>query len=236
MPRAGSGWYYNLVHDFVVAAGGQDARRIRRQYHLERLLTEVNCNLSTLAFPRLIPVLYAARSGNQFVIKTHAGPTYMARNLIRSQWIKVIYIFRDPRAALLSAYEYGQRAVQNQRPNAFSHLANLNAAAEFINFYVQIWKDWSEIEGAMLVRYEDLLSHYAEKVEETIRFLDLQLSPQSMKEVFDQYQPGQENPHQAGTHFSHGEAERFRREISPEQLEKFTAMYAPALTLMGYTK
>jgi hypothetical protein len=47
MPRAGSGWHYNLIHDLVVAGGGQDARQIRQRFHLERFLTEVNCNMDT---------------------------------------------------------------------------------------------------------------------------------------------------------------------------------------------
>ena len=29
MPRAGSGWYYNLTQDLVKASGGEDARIIR---------------------------------------------------------------------------------------------------------------------------------------------------------------------------------------------------------------
>ena len=29
MPRAGSGWYYNLTHDLIVSSGGQDARQVR---------------------------------------------------------------------------------------------------------------------------------------------------------------------------------------------------------------
>jgi len=40
MPRAGSGWYYNLTHDLVTATGGEDARLIRRRYHLGRVLTK----------------------------------------------------------------------------------------------------------------------------------------------------------------------------------------------------
>ena len=51
MPRAGSGWYYNLTNDLILATGGQDARQIRKKYHLGRILTEVNCNIGTLDSP-----------------------------------------------------------------------------------------------------------------------------------------------------------------------------------------
>ena len=29
MPRAGSGWHYNLIHDLMKTAGATDAREIR---------------------------------------------------------------------------------------------------------------------------------------------------------------------------------------------------------------
>ena len=97
MPRAGSGWYYNLVHDLVVASGGQNARSIREQFRLQRFLTEVNCNISTLKPYRLMPVLFPALLGNKYVIKTHAGPTSFTRWMLRKQMIKTIYIYRDPK-------------------------------------------------------------------------------------------------------------------------------------------
>ena len=109
MPRAGSGWHYNLVHDLIVSSGGQDARDIRQRYYLGPILTEVNCNIGALTPQRLIPVTVPALMGNTFVIKAHAGPKPLALRLIHSGLIQPTYIYRDPRDALLSAYEYGQR-------------------------------------------------------------------------------------------------------------------------------
>ncbi len=55
MPRAGTGWHYNLTQDLVIAAGGVDAKYIRARYGLKRFLTEVNCNLGTVSFYRINP-------------------------------------------------------------------------------------------------------------------------------------------------------------------------------------
>jgi len=236
MPRAGSGWYYNLIHDLIISSGGQDARQIRKKYHLERLLTEVNCNIATLNFHRLIPVLLPARFGNKYVIKTHAGPDTLVRLLIHARWIYVIYIYRDPRAALLSAFEYGQRATSMGRPNAFSQLTNLDEAAIFIEKYIRIWEAWSKVNDVMLIRYEDLLSKYSEKFENTLEFLDLHPPFLERENLFDQYRPGKGDPNQVGTHFSRGEAERFRQVLTAEQLEKFSLMNEPILLRMGYEK
>ena len=45
MPRAGSGWHYNLIHDLMKTTGAVDARVIREKYRLQGILTEVNYNI-----------------------------------------------------------------------------------------------------------------------------------------------------------------------------------------------
>ncbi len=236
MPRAGSGWYYNLVHDLVVASGGQSARSIREQFRLQRFLTEVNCNISTLKPYRLIPVLFPALLGNKYVIKTHAGPTSFTRWLLRKQRIKSIYIFRDPRAAMLSAYEYGRQTLKKDRPNAFSHLETLESAAVFIDFYVDIWEAWSKMEGVLIVRYEDFVADFGAESKRLVEYLSLEIDQGKADQVFERYRPGQGDPVRTGTHFSKGEPERFRRVFTPSQLEGFTKMFAPALQRMGYAE
>ena len=60
MPRAGSGWHYNLVHDLMKTTGCADARQIREKYHLQGILTEVNCNIGVLSARRLAMVTVPA--------------------------------------------------------------------------------------------------------------------------------------------------------------------------------
>ncbi len=234
MPRAGSGWYYNLVHDLVIASGGQNARLIREQYHLQRFLTEVNCNISTLKPFRLIPVMVPTLLGNKFVIKTHAGPTSFTRWSLNRRLLTTIYIYRDPRATMLSAFEYGQKGLESNRPNAFSHLDTLNAAARFIDFYIDIWEAWSKLEGVMIVRYEDLIADYRAESDRLVDYLNLEIGQGKADQVFEKYKPGQGDPRQFGTHYSQGEPERFRRMFTPAQLESFTKMFMPNLQRMGY--
>ena len=74
MPRAGSGWHYNLVHDLMKTTGCADARAIREKYHLQNILTEVNCNIGVLSARRLAMVTIPALMGNTFVIKAHSAP------------------------------------------------------------------------------------------------------------------------------------------------------------------
>jgi hypothetical protein len=105
MPRAGSGWHYNLIHDLMKTAGAADARNIREKYRLQSILTEVNCNIGVLSARRLGLVTLPALMGNTFVIKAHAGPTRASRLLQSLGLLRITYIYRDPRDAMLSAFD-----------------------------------------------------------------------------------------------------------------------------------
>jgi len=234
MPRAGSGWHYNLVHDLVVAAGGQDARAIRRRFLLSPFLTEVNCNIRTLSTKRLAPVLVPSMLGNTFAIKTHSGPTPMALRLIQSGRMRVTYIYRDPRAALLSAYEYGQRARAAGRRNAFAKLTTMEQTIEFIQNYLRIWKEWMSLDGIHSLRYEDLLANYDQEVERLERFLNANPTNPNVKEAIDFYRSEKSGKPAKGQHFQYGEADRFHEVLTQEQLKAANQVFEPYLRQMGY--
>lgn len=232
MPRAGSGWHYNLVHDIVVANGGQDARLIRRRFLLTPILTEVNCNIRSLSIKRLAPVLVPSMLGNTFAIKTHSGPTPMALRLIQSNRMRVTYVYRDPRAALLSAYEYGQRARATGRRNAFTRLETIEQAIDFVKLYLRVWRQWTALPGNHSVRYEDLLANYDTEAARLATFLKADPAAAAVKDAIDFYRSEKGGK---GQHFQHGEAERFRMELTGEQLAVANMAFAPFLTDMGYT-
>jgi len=228
MPRAGSGWHYNLVHDLNVAGGGKDARQVRQQYRLGGLLTEVNCNLGTLGAHRLLPVWLASLAAGRFAIKLHAGPRPLARMLIRVGQIRATYIYRDPRAALLSAYEYGQRG-----GSVFKQLKSIKQAIEFTLPYLRIWEAWTEMESVLAVRYEDMLADFGEESRRLLEFLNIETSP-GVQAILDKYRPGKTSSADKGLHFHKGQPERFRDALSPEQLAAANQALGDHLERMGY--
>src|SRR5512139_3277100 len=149
MPRAGSGWYYNLTNDLMLSSGAQDPRQIRQRYHLQNVLTEVNCNIGALTPRRVLSVLLPSLLGNTFVIKAHAGPTPIALALIRLGLIRPTYIYRDPRDALLSAMESGRRALEQGRTSAFTPLVDFDVALDFMLDYVRVWEGWMQCGQAL---------------------------------------------------------------------------------------
>jgi aryl sulfotransferase len=216
MPRAGSGWHYNLIHDLMEAAGYVDARVIREKYRLQKILTEVNCNIGVLSVRRMGMVTLPALMGNNFVIKAHAGPSTASRLLQSLGLLRITYIYRDPRDAMLSAYEYGQRALQKGRPNAFSHLTDFEKSFDFMMDYVRIWEAWMKENNVLIARYEDLLTDYDNEVTRLVGFLKLDGSKPEVQKVTGGYRPAAAEGQQ-GLHFFKGKIGRFRESYSEEQ-------------------
>ncbi|MGH2582096.1 MAG: sulfotransferase domain-containing protein [Anaerolineales bacterium] len=233
MPRAGSGWHYNLVHDLVVAAGGQDARIIRKRFFLAPILTKVNCNIRVLSTKRLAPVLVPSMLGNTFAIKTHSGPTPIALRLIQTGRMRVTYIYRDPRAALLSAYEYGERAREAGRMNTFARLDTIPKAIDFVLVYLRIGLAWMSVKGIHTLKYESLLESYDEEAHRLAAFLKADPSMPAVVEAINFYRS--DGAKQAkGQHYRHGEADRFREELNPPDLEAANTTFEPFLREMHY--
>lgn len=234
MPRAGSGWYYNLTNDLMLASGYQDARQIRQRYHLQSILTEINCNIGALTPRRLLAVMVPSLFGNTFVIKMHAGPTPLALNLIRGGAIRPAYIYRDPRDAMLSAYEYGQRGIQKGRANAFSHLTDFETSMDFMSEYVQISEAWMRCDQALHTRYEDLLINYENEAQRLVQFLGMDAQDETIQTVVEKYRPESAKSDQKGLHFSKGKIGRYRQKWNEEQQQALTERFAPYLEHMGY--
>lgn len=234
MPRAGSGWYYNLTNELMLAHGAQEARRIRERYHLQKILTEVNCNIGALTPRRLLRVLVPAALGNTFVIKAHAAPTPLARRLIRWKWIRAAYIYRDPRDALLSAYENGERARNSGRSNAFSALVDFEAALKFMQQYVEISLAWLEVGEALHTRFEHLLLEYDREASKLARFLGVEADDPGTRAIIDRFRPEARPAEGKGLHFSHGKTGRFRTKMSADQQEKMHTAFAGYLERLEY--
>lgn len=233
MPRAGSGWHYNLIHDLMKTTGCADARDIREKYRLQKILTEVNCNIGVLSARRLGMAAIPALMGNTFVIKAHAGPTSSSRLLQRVGLLRITYIYRDPRDAMLSAFDYGQRALLKGRPNAFSHLTDFDKSLAFILDYVRIWQKWTREKNVLIARYEDLLTNYDGEVTRLIEFLNLRADQPEVQKVTDAFRP-EKGEGQQGLHFFKGRIGRFRESYSAEQQAVLKEKMGVVLARMGY--
>jgi len=235
MPRAGSGWYYNLMHDLVTAGGGADARFIRARYRLGWTLTAVNCNIGSLSPHRMLAAAVPALLGHTYVIKAHAGPSGTARLLMRLGLLRAAYIYRDPRDALLSALEHGKRSRQSRHRNAFAALDDFPAGLRFMQTYVRISEAWLALPGVHTTRYEDLLMRYENEAARLARFLGLAAACGAVEQIVERYRP-HSAPHNAqkGLHFRKGRIGRFREVFTPQQQDACREAFGAYLERMGY--
>ncbi|HET9588580.1 MAG TPA: sulfotransferase domain-containing protein, partial [Anaerolineales bacterium] len=197
------------------------------------ILTEVNSNIGVLSARRLAMVTLPALMGNTFVIKAHAGPGRTSRLLQSLGLLRITYIYRDPRDAMLSAFEYGQRALQKGHPNAFSHLTDFQTSLDFIMGYVRIWERWVKEEDVLIARYEDLLTDYDNEVARLTNFLKIDQTGPEVREVIERYRPGAADGQQ-GLHFHKGRIGRFREFYGQEEQAILKARLGQYLSRMGY--
>lgn len=233
MPRAGSGWHYNLIHDLMKSTGCADARTIRAKYGLQKILTEVNCNIGVLSARRLGMVSIPALLGKTFVIKAHAAPTTASRLLSTLGLLRTTYIYRDPRDAMLSAFDFGQRALAKGRPNAFSHLDGFQKSLDFMMDYVYIWEKWMKEKNVLVARYEDLLTNYDAESARLVDYLKLDGTRPEVRAVIGQYRPGV-GDNQQGLHFYKGRIGRFRESYNAELQELLKEKFGAYLSRMNY--
>jgi len=235
MPRAGSGWHYNLIHDLMKTTGCADAQDIREKYKLKKILTEVNCNIGVLSARRLAMVTLPALMGNTFVIKAHAGPSTASRLLASAGLLRITYIYRDPRDAMLSAFDFGQRALAKGRPNAFSHLSDFEKSVDFMMEYVRIWERWMREKNVLIARYEDLLTNYDAESAKLMDYLKLDANSTEVRAVIEKYRPGV-NDEQQGLHFYKGKIGRFRETYTSAEQAVLLQKLGGYLERMGYAK
>jgi hypothetical protein len=178
-------------------------------------------------------VAVPALLGNTFVIKAHSRPTTAFRTLRSVGLIRATYIYRDPRDAMLSAMDYGRRAVQKGRPNAFSYLSDFEQGVDFMTTYVRIWDAWLRERGVLVARYEDLLQNYDKEALRLAAFLGIEVTKPAVGEVLDRLRPEQAEGRQ-GTHFFKGRIGRFREAFPTEQQAILAEKFGPYLERMGY--
>jgi len=232
MPRAGSGWHYNFINDLMKTTGCADVRDIRERYHLQKILTEVNCNIGVLSARRLGWVMIPGLV-NTFVIKAHASPTNASRLLSALGLLRATYIYRDPRDAMLSAFDFGQRALTKGHPNAFSHLSDFDKSVEFMMEYVYIWNRWMKEKNVLIARYEDLLINYDAESAKLLEYLKLNGSKLEVQAVIDKYRPDAAES-QPGLHFYKGKIGRFREAYNEDQKTVLKEKLGVYLARMGY--
>lgn len=232
MESAGSGWLFNLVNDLLGAAAGDDVREIRDRFELDDVLRWHNCNVGELnerAWQRLQAPL---RAGHTFVVKTHRPPNPLMKRLQQDGRLTSLYIHRDPRDVVVSAYQRGKGLRANGRYNSFGRLVTIDVSIAWMRWkQLRTYEAWRRHPGVCMVRYEDLMADPTEVLSGVAQHVGVDVSAESIAQLIDRYE-GENSRGQSGTHFRGGG--RRQDALSKRQLWTCNRLFADALRSMGY--
>ena len=247
MPKAGTGWLFNLQNDLFVAAGRSDVRRVRRRFHLHPLLKYANCNIGPLTVPRVLVIAALGILGLSFVVKTHAGPTPIVRLLLRVGLFRATYIYRDPRDAMLSAFDHGKQMRAAGMTNSFARLTSSEAGLAAVGRWLRVWSAWARTPGVLVMRYEDFKTDPQRHLQAVAELCLISVGRDEIEQLTGGYSTTPKPSviqEPAGTqrvvlssdrlHFNKGMSGRFRSEMPVPLVAEFDRRFRRELSRMGY--
>ena len=248
MQKSGTGWYWNMTNELLMAAGHPDAREIREKYQLQSVLTKPNCNVPKLRDEAIMTLDRTGQEGITFVVKTHRRPSKLVRKLIAQGRFKATYIYRDLRDVIVSALERGRVMRETGQlhgrhfyigpQKSFAKYHTVRGAILWARFrLLPVWKAWANCDGVLMTRYEDLHADTPGQLRRLADYLDLDVSEKQIEVIVAAYDRGRMKagvPNARNLHFNKGVTGRFKDVFSEEQQELCRRRLGRYLQMMGY--
>jgi hypothetical protein len=236
LQKAGSGWYYNLTSDLLVAAGYLPATEVRDRYRLHGMLEGKNCRIGRITPVKLLRLAPPHWRGHRFAVKTHRGPNRTVEWGMRLGIFRPTYIYRDPRDVVVSAVDHGRRIREKGLNHTFAKLDSVETATVYVRQWLAIWQQWAESGQALMVRYEDLSADPMAEMRRLADHLEVEVPEAALAEIVARYSREKLRAAPAGhtVHFNKGETQRWRRALSAAQQAAVSDAFADFLPQMGY--
>jgi len=234
MQKSGSAYLYNLINGLLKMAGNPDAAEIRAKRGLDDILRSANHNVKDLSFLTLFRLLRASSKEGSFAIKTHRPPTLAVRALQQFNLAQVIYIYRDPRDALLSVMDHGRKALATGEKHPFTEMIEFDVAFEGIKRWLETWREYQKLPNLLQFRYEDLLADPLSIVKKCAAFLKVEATEQACKDLIWQFNRDNPNVDRETLHLNKGVACRYKDEMTSEQRSRCRTDFGGVIEAMGY--
>ena len=242
MQKSGSGWCFSLVNDALVAGGFEDAREVRDQYAPQCLNENYNPGVNRLR-KRYIKELISLSHNKDltFACKTHAPPTDEVEKRIKNGEMSAIYSFRDPRDVVLSAFDHGikDRKAGRWPIRGFARFITLRMAAKWVKkTLLPTWSKWANTPGVIVVRYEDMLHDPIGQLQRILVHLGISINNNMLSTIVKHYSADRiiDSNLKAHLHLNKAKIERFRKEMTEDDIAYCNVLFADYLPLMGYSR
>lgn len=234
MQESGSAYLYNIINDLMAASGEADARRVKSKHRLDDILKWHNNNLVQFRLSHLIRLIRLSQREGSFAIKSHNGPTFAMRLLLMLGFIKVIYVYRDPRDVLISAIDHGKKLLASGENHTFAKMVEFDKAVANVCDWVKIWEEYSTLRRVLRVRYEELLANPRVIAERIVSYLGLTVTSSEIDQILWKYNKENENADMRGLHFNKAKVGRFKEELTVDQCRRIDELLGGKILRMGY--
>lgn len=172
-------------------------------------------------------------SGN-LVVKTHSGPDFFLRLLIRLGIAKAYYSIRDPRDVILSALDHGKKArtagIKSPADNAFVVYEKKEDLFESLKMHYSNYVSWKKFNRTPFVRYENLLVSPEAELKKILALAGWSDEEKLLPGIIKQF-----SGKKAETkNFNKGEISRFEKELTEAELSEIENAIGRQITGMGY--
>ena len=235
MQKSGSAYIYNIINDLNISIGHPDARVVKEQHGLENIMQWHNNNVGSLDKELLKRLVDISKTAGPFVIKTHGGPTAYLDRLNFFGKAKTIYIYRDPRDVIISAMDHGKKIIAAGESHTFAGMVSFDDAFQHVKLWVEIWREYNARKRVLKIRYEDMMSNPKKEVERILKHLGITVSAETVEQILFKYDKNNKEANMKGLHFNKGVTERYRDELTADQIKRFSNELGNELRLMGYS-
>jgi len=219
-----------MINDLLIEHSLDDVRELKKANKLDDLLRFYNCNIGQLSKENFAHILPLLNKRHSFAVKTHNGPgNYLAEISIQFQ-IKFTYIFRDPRAVALSAFDHGNKLREEGNTGWFSGIQTFEESVLFARSLFCIWDKWVNYPNSFVVKYEDLVMNPKQILCNISEYLEMEVDLEKIDKVILANLPGKKE----GSHFNMGDPYRYQKVWTREQLNDANNQLKEMILKMGY--
>ena len=235
MQKSGSGYLYNVINELLIISGsGVDARKIKQNRNIDRLMKWHNNNVGEFGFYKILKLLQISFQDGTFVIKSHSGPNLLIKVLSKFGLIRIIYSYRDPRDVLLSAIDHGNKILPDGEVNAFKGIVEFDKALLAVKDWVSICEQYAKMPNVLMVKYEKMMQNPIQTIIDIENFLKISLPADKRQEISWKF--SKENPEgiREGLHFNKAQSLRYQIEMTDEQKSICKTEFKNYLEKMGF--
>jgi len=168
-----------------------------------------------------------------FAIKTHSEPTAAIRDLIETGIAKASFSFRDPRDTVLSALDHAARSRKGLDPTgAFSNLCTMQDAVYFTRGSIKLYSKWKCFGSVLFVRYEEFMLEKLNLLKIMAEYFNIRLSNEQLNEIYIKHELAKET----AWNFNKGTTDRWKTELSSDDLALCDSVFGKELVIMGYNR